>query len=309
MPELPEVQTIVDDLNRKVSGRTITGVWFDWPKMLKDPLDQRRDRVSHSHVKVFQKVIIGKKILRVRRRAKNILVYLSGDLLMLIHLKMTGHLLVGKWKIADKDGKERAIPLEPKEVVEDSYNQHVHVIFYLDNKKMLGFSDVRKFGKVVLGKTKQIENLPELINLGPEPLEKSFTIRKMKEALFKARSRKIKQVLTDPNVIAGIGNIYSDDILWQSKIHPLRKTDSLSEKELKELYRAIRSILAKAVSLRGTSFSDFRDTSGKEGYYSGYRLVYQREDEPCKRCGTKIQRIVLGGRSAHFCPACQRLKP
>lgn len=306
MPELPEVQTIVDDLNRKVSGRKITGLWFDWPKMLKDPLDQRRDRISHSHVKVFQKVIVGKKILRVKRRAKNILVYLSGDLLMLIHLKMTGHLLVGKWKVGKKDGKERAIPLEPKEVVEDSYNQYVHVIFYLDNKKMLGFSDVRKFGKIVLGKTEQIENLPELTNLGPEPLDKSFDIRKLKETLRRGRSKKIKQVLLDPTVIAGIGNIYSDDILWQSRIHPLRKTDSLSEKEVRELYKSIRTILAKAVSLRGTSFSDFRDTSGKEGYYAGYRLVYQREDEPCKRCGTKIQRVVVSGRSAHFCPKCQK---
>lgn len=306
MPELPEVQTIVDDLNRKVAGRKITGVWFDWPKMLKDPLDQRRDRISHDHVKVFKKVIIGKKILRVRRRAKNILVYLSGDLMMLIHLKMTGHLLVGKWKIGKKDGKERAIPLEPKEVVEDSYNQYVHVIFYLDNKKMLGFSDVRKFGKVVLGSTEQIENLPELTELGPEPLDKNFDIKSLVGALKKGRSKKIKSVLMDPNVIAGIGNIYSDDILWRSKIHPLRKTDSLSPKELKELYRAIRTILAKAVSLRGTSFSDFRDTSGKEGYYAGHRLVYQREDEPCSRCGTKIQRVVVGGRSAHFCPACQK---
>ena len=308
MPELPEVQTIVDDLNRKVAGRKIIRVWFDWPKMLKDPLDQRRDRISHSHVKVFQKVIIGKKILRVRRRAKNILVYLSGDLLMLVHLKMTGHLLVGKWKIGKQDGKERAIPLEPKEVVEDSYNQYVHVIFYLDDKRMLGFSDVRKFGKVVLGTVEQIENLPEIKNLGPEPLEKSFNLKKLTEILKKGRSKKIKSVLMEPNIIAGIGNIYSDDILWRAKIHPLRKTDSLSSKELKELYNAIKTILSKAVSLRGTSFSDFRDTSGKEGYYAGYRLVYQREDEPCKRCGTKIQRVVVGGRSAHFCPNCQRQK-
>lgn len=322
MPELPEVQTIVDDLNRKVAGRKITGVWFDWPKMLKDPLDQRRDRISHNYVKVFQKLIIGKKILRVKRRAKNILVYLTptpkgrgsdrsvggATHVMLIHLKMTGHLLVGKWKIGKKDGKEQAIPLEPKEVVEDSYNQYVHVIFYLDNKKMLGFSDVRKFGKVVLGKTAQIENLPELTNLGPEPLDPSFTLDRLKSALRQAQGKKIKQVLLDPNTIAGIGNIYSDDILWQSRIHPLRRTDSLSEKELKELYKAIRSILAKAVSLRGTSFSDFRDTSGKEGYYAGHRLVYQREDEPCSRCGTKIQRTVISGRSAHYCPTCQKLK-
>ncbi len=304
MPELPEVQTVVSDLKRKVVGRKITGLWFDWPKMLKDPLDQQRNAVAHKHVKVFQKVIIGKKILDVRRRAKNILIYLSGDLLMLIHLKMTGHLLVGKWKI---DGK-KVIPIEPKEIVDDPYNKYIHVIFSLDNGKMLGFSDVRKFGKIVLGTVGQIENLPEIKNLGPEPLDKSFTLEKFKATIRQAHGKKIKQVLMDPQVIAGIGNIYSDDILWQSKIHPLRPANKLGNQELGSLYKAIRKVLEKALKLRGTSFSDFRDTGGKEGYYADYRLVYQREDEPCRRCGTKITRIKISGRSAHFCSRCQKLK-
>ncbi len=305
MPELPEVQTVVSDLNKKIVGRRITGIWFDWPKMLKDPLDQQRNAVAHTHVAFFRKAIIGKKILNVRRRAKNILVSLSGDLMMLIHLKMTGHLLVGKWKREKRHGKEKIIPLEPKEIVDDPYNQYIHVIFYLDNGKMLGFSDVRKFGKVILGTTAQIENLDELKNLGPEPLDRKFTFPEFKGIIL-AEHRKIKQVLTDPEVIAGIGNIYSDDILWQAKIHPLRPADTLSGKELKGLWNATRTILAKAVRLRGTSYSDYRDTSGKEGYYAGYRLVYQREDEPCKRCGTNIKRLTVGGRSAHFCPNCQR---
>ncbi len=340
MPELPEVQTIVDDLNRKVVGRTITGVWYDWPKMLKDPLDQQRNKVAHKHVAFFEKTIKGLKILAVKRRAKNILVYLSKDFLMLIHLKMTGHLLVGKWKVSagggsasgGKSGKQIVIPLEPKEVVEDSYNQYVHVIFYLDpirsrspqggrshslkaraasngvdNGIMLGFSDMRKFGKVLFGTTGQIENLPELKKIGPEPLDPNFSVQEFIE-IIRGEHRKIKQVLMDPEVIAGIGNIYSDDILWQAKIHPTRPADKLSGKEIKLVWKAMLSILTKAVKLRGTSFSDFRDTAGKEGHYADERLVYQRTGEPCRRCGTKINRIVIAGRSAHFCPACQKLK-
>jgi len=302
MPELPEVQTVVDDLNKKIRGRRIVGVWFDWPKMLKDPLDQQRNKVAHKHVAVFEKSIKGKKILEVKRRAKNILIYLSDGHMMLIHLKMTGHLLIGKWEV---DGK-KVTPLEPREAVEDPYNQYIHVIFYLDDGRMIGFSDVRKFGKVLLGTCEQIENLPELKKLGPEPLDPSFKVDKFIKLISSERG-KIKQVLLDQEVIAGIGNIYSDDILWKAKVHPLKPANKLSSGELKALWKAMREILQKAVKLRGTSYSDYRDTAGKEGYYADYRLVYQREDEPCRRCRTKIKRITVGGRSAHFCPYCQKL--
>ncbi|MBI4992389.1 MAG: bifunctional DNA-formamidopyrimidine glycosylase/DNA-(apurinic or apyrimidinic site) lyase [Candidatus Harrisonbacteria bacterium] len=305
MPELPEVQTIVSDLNKKVRGRRIVGVWFDWPKMLKDPLDQQRNKVAHKHVEVFKKVIKDKKILEVKRRAKNILIYLSGGYMMLVHLKMTGHLIVGRWKVESKKGKEMVIPLEPREAVEDSYNQYIHLIFYLDSGKMLGYSDVRKFGKAILGNKEQIENLPELQKLGPEPLDKSFEFIKFVK-LIKDEKRKIKQVLMDQEVIAGIGNIYSDDILWKAKVHPLKSANKLSIKELNGLWKAMREILSKAVKLRGTSTSDYRDTAGKKGGYTEERLVYQREGEPCRRCRVKIKRITVGGRSAHFCPKCQR---
>lgn len=303
MPELPEVQTIVNDLNKKVAGRKITGVWFDWPKMLKDPLDQQRNKVAHKHVSVFEKSIKGKKILGVRRRAKNLLFSLSDNLMMLIHLKMTGHLLVGKWQIVN--GK-KVKPLEPKEVVEDPYNQYIHLIFYLNSGKMLAFSDLRKFGKVILGTKEQIENLPELKKLGPEPLDKSFTFERFKKIIL-GESRKIKQVLMDQEVIAGIGNIYSDDILWKAKVHPFKPVNKLNVQELNGLWKAMREVLEKGLKLRGTSISDYRDTAGKEGGYDKVRLVYQREGEPCLRCKTKIKRVKMGGRSAHFCPTCQRL--
>ncbi|MEK7590244.1 MAG: DNA-formamidopyrimidine glycosylase [Patescibacteria group bacterium] len=300
MPELPEVQTVVNDLNKKVIGRKIAGVWFDWPKMLKDPLDQRKDKIAHKHVKVFGKVVKGKKILKIARQGKNILIHLSGGLLLLIHQKMTGHLLVGKWRI---DGK-KIIPLEPKEAVTDPYNSYIHLIFYLDNGKMLALSDLRKFAKVILGKTEQIKNLPELAKLGPDAMDPRFSFSDFNRIIL-SESRKIKQVLMDQEVIAGIGNIYSDDILWKAKIHPLKSANKLSGAELKEMWKAMRDILKKALRLRGTSTSDFRDTAGKKGKYGPQRLVYQREGEKCLRCGAKIKRIKIGGRSAHYCPKCQ----
>ena len=301
MPELPEVQTVVDDLNKKVIGRRIQGVWLDWPKMVKDPLDQQKNKIAHKHVAIFEKSLKGAKILKVKRRGKNILIYLSGKKLLLIHQKMTGHMLVGKWEIQGK----KVIPLEPKAIVEDPYNKYIHLILYLDNGKMLALSDLRKFAKAILGSVEQIENLPELVNLGPDALDKSLKFIKFVK-FIKPEKRKIKQVLMDPEVIAGIGNIYSDDILWSAKIHPFRPANKLSVKELKSLYKAMRAILVKAIKLRGTSSSDFRDTAGEKGGYADYLLVYQREGEPCLRCKTKIKRIKIGGRSAHFCSKCQK---
>ncbi|MDO8467012.1 MAG: DNA-formamidopyrimidine glycosylase [bacterium] len=303
MPELPEVQTVVNDLNKKIVGRKITGVWFDWPKMIKDPLDQSRTKVAHKHVAVFEGFVKGEKFVEVRRRAKNILIYLTHGKMLLAHLKMTGHLLVGKWRVVSR----KVVPLWPKAIVEDPYNKYIHLIFYLDNGQMLGFSDLRKFAKIIAGPIEVIENLPELVRLGPEPLEKSFTYEKMVEVI-KPEHRKIKQVLLDPEVIAGIGNIYSDDILWKAKINPFRPANKLKEPELKNIYKAIKEVLTKAVKLRGTSTSDFRDTAGLEGGYTEYRSVYGREDEPCPRCGTGIVRKKIGGRSAHFCPKCQTMK-
>lgn len=310
MPELPEVQTIVDDLNKKVVGRRIKGVWFDWPKMIKDPLDQSRHKIAHKHVAIFENYLKGERILNVKRRAKNILIYFSGDKLLLIHQKMTGHMLVGRWEIkkikVGKRVKEEIIPIEPKAVVDDPYNKYIHLILYLDNGKMLALSDLRKFAKVILGPKEQIENLPELLRLGPEPLDKKFIYPDFKKIILSER-RKIKQVLMDPEVIAGIGNIYSDDILWEAKVHPFKPANKLDEAELKAIWRFIHKILEESLRLRGTSSSDYRDTAGEKGYYGEARRVYQREDEPCRRCKTKIVRQKMGGRSAHFCPKCQVL--
>ncbi len=303
MPELPEVETVVRDLQKKVAGRTITAVWFDWPKLIKDYEAQSRLTVSTKAVAHFKKHIVGKKIERVARRAKNILIYLSGGHLMLVHQKMTGHFLLGQWKM----GPKGSVAVAPREIIEDSYNGYVHLIFTLDDGRQLGLSDVRKFAKVIFGTAKQIEALPELAHLGPDALDERLDSRTF-AAIMSREKRPIKQVLMDPFVIAGIGNIYSDDILWRAQAHPKVSAAKLSPVELRAIYKAMREVLTLAVKLRGTSTSDFRDTAGKEGGYTGHRLVYQRTGEPCGRCKTPIERMVIGGRSAHFCPACQKLR-
>lgn len=301
MPELPEVETVVSDLRRKVVGGRIVAVWCNWPKMIKDYARQSRLYVSLEATRRFKVDLLGESIEKVARRGKNILIYLSSDKVLLIHQKMTGHLLIGKWRI----GKHTVVPLEPEAVVRDSYNHHIHLILTLSDGRMIALSDVRKFAKVILGSREQIETLPELTGLGPDALHSPLSAAEFFNILSKQR-RKIKTVLLDPRVVAGIGNIYSDDILWQARIHPERPAHDLSRAEVTRIYKAMRTILAKAVALRGTSTSDFRDTEGKEGGYTEYRLVYQRTGSPCSRCKTPINRRVVGGRSAHFCPNCQR---
>lgn len=301
MPELPEVETVVRDLKRGLVGRRIVAVWTDWPKMIKDIELQDRLRVSPRAVRHFTREIIGRRIEAVERRAKNILIYLSGSYLMLVHQKMTGHFLIGRWRIV----QGKAVGIEPREIVEDSFNHHVHLILTLDDGRQLGLSDVRKFAKVLFGEAEQILKLPEIAKLGPDALSSTFSFEQFAKIMAR-QQRATKQVLMDPFVIAGIGNIYSDDILWRAKVHPKTAAKKLKSAQLKAIYRAMREVLAKAVRLRGTSTSDFRDTRGREGGYTEYRLVYQRTGEPCRRCKAPIRRMVIGGRSAHFCPRCQR---
>lgn len=299
MPELPEVQATVDGLKRRVIGRRIVNIWADWPKVIKDPLNQKK--IKHNHTALARKFLKSEKILSVKRRAKNILIYLTGKKVLLIHQKMTGHLLVGKWQVK----KKKVIPIEPKEVVDDPWNGYIRFIFYLDDGQMIGFSDLRRFGKIIIGSKEEIENLDEIKELGPEPLSKSLTFQNFREIVSKEK-RKIKQALMDPYVIAGVGNIYSDDILWKAKVHPLTPANKISDMNLRKIFKAMREILTKAVRLRGTSISDYRKPDGKEGKYAPVRLVYGREGQPCKRCKTKIRRGKVAGRSAHFCPKCQK---
>jgi formamidopyrimidine-DNA glycosylase len=336
MPELPEVQTIVDDLNKKVIGRRITGVWFDVPKIISIILgaDKRgtirgTTQKQEEFKQFFERQIKGLKIIDVKRRGKNILIYLINPksearnskqiqnskfkiqkFLLLIHQKLTGHLLIGKWQIIKVKSQKSKVKSLLKGPLQEKVNNYIRLIFYLDNGWQLALSDLRKFAKVLFGPKEEIENLPDLKKIGPEPLEKSFTFAKFKDRVLysdgRFRTQKIKQVLMDQEVIAGIGNIYSDEILWQAKIHPFIPANKLKADKLRSLYLAMRQILQKAVKLRGASISDYRDTEGKPGRYAEVRQAYQREGEPCERCQTLIKRVKIGGRSSHYCPKCQK---
>ena len=296
MPELPEVQTTVNDLNRKIKGLTITGIWTDWPKYLK---------------KGFEKEVTGRKIEKIWRIGKNIIFDLSGGKIMLIHQKMTGHLLIGHWQIKNN----QPISTE-KGLLAEKVNDYIHAIFWLSDRpsfakategKMMGFSDLRKFGKILVTDKKDFDNLKDLKDIGPDPLTPKFGFNEFKSLISKKRGP-IKKILMDQNVVSGIGNIYSDEILFVAKIHPLKKAEKLGDKELRAIFEAAKKILKKAIKLRGTSTSDYRDTAGKAGRYTEVRLVYQREGEKCpQRCGGTIKRLKINGRSAHFCPYCQKL--
>jgi len=287
MPELPEVQTTVDDLKNRVKNRIIVNVWTDTPQIIKRP-----------HLKDFIKNIKNKKIEKIWRRGKNIIIDLSSGYSLLIHQKLTGHLLFGKWEKRNN----KWLPLGGGELAEP-VNSFIHFILFLDNGQMVALSDARKFAKVELWKKEELVSV--LQELGPEPLEKKFTFEKFKERL-RGKKGNIKEVLMDQKVIAGIGNIYSSEALWHSRIHPLTKVKDLSEQELKNLYKAIKEVLKKGIKLKGESFSDYRRPDGSKGEFEIERRVYQREGEKCVRCGALIERLILGQRSAFFCPSCQK---
>jgi formamidopyrimidine-DNA glycosylase len=288
MPELPEVQTTVSGLKNKVLKRTFVDVWTDTPRIIKRPCNL--EDLKHQ--------IKGKKIEQVRRRGKNILFDLSDQKTLLVHQKMTGHLLLGKWEMKQGHWQPAKGPLL------DPMNRFIHLVFILDNGQMLALSDLRKFAKVELWEREELERSKEFTSLGPEPLSRSFTLAKFKQRLD-ARKTRIKQTLMDQRVIAGIGNIYSDEILWQAKVNPFKPTNLLSKQELRAIYLAMRSILKRAVEMKGTSVSDYRDLRGEKGMFGSQLKVYRKEGEGCPRCGIPIKRKKIGGRSAHFCPKCQ----
>lgn len=291
MPELPEVETIVRDLNKVILNRKIEDVWSDWKKSIKNP----------KNFSEFKRKIKNEKIKKVWRRGKNIILNLSNNKILLIHQKMTGHLLYGNWELINKEW----ISKQEGPLKDDSRNKFLHFIIFLDNKKQLALSDARKFAKIELWDKETFENSKSIKSLGPEPLDKNFTFDKFKQ-IFKNKKKRIKSALMDQNLIAGIGNIYADEILWKTKINPHVIISNLNDKQLKDIYRAIKEILLKSIKLGGTSISDFRRISGEKGFFEKERKVYQRKGENCQRCKTKIKRIKLGGRGTYFCPVCQK---
>ncbi|HEU0086010.1 MAG TPA: DNA-formamidopyrimidine glycosylase [Candidatus Paceibacterota bacterium] len=302
MPELPEVETTKRGLVKHVVGLTIRDVWTD----LDTPDKRKADTIaSTKHFPIFVKSVRGRKILSAQRRAKNILINLSGGKTILVHLKMTGHLLYGKYKY--KKNINRFTPAE-EGPLSDPFNRFIHVVFTLSNGNHLAFSDMRKFGKIVLLDTKEAHTGKHLVGLGPEPLDKKFTLKSFKERLLKKPSGKIKTVLMDQSVLVGIGNIYSDEILWRASVHPERTVRTLTKTETEKIFKDTIETLKKGISFGGDSMSDYRNIYGKPGKFQLHHEAYRRTGSKCRKKGCRgvIERKVVNGRSAHFCKVHQK---
>ena len=283
MPELPEVETVARDLARHLAGATITGARGDWPRTI----------ASHPTVEAFAGAVAGRRVEAVGRRARLVVVRLTGDAALTIHLKMTGQLFVA-----------------PAGAPAD---RHVHLVLELDDGRELRFRDVRKFGRVGCWPVDPAtgEVLEEAAGaglfaaLGPEPLEEAFTVRAFR-ARLRGRRGRLKPLLLDQGFVAGVGNIYADEALWRARLHPLRTARTLRPADEARLHREIRAVLGEAVARRGSSIDDYTAPDG-DGSMQERLEAYQRTGEPCPRCGRPIRRIVVAQRATHFCSWCQRL--
>jgi formamidopyrimidine-DNA glycosylase len=220
-------------------------------------------------------------------------------------MKMTGHLLYGKYNLFKKENKW--LP-EKNTALSDPYNRFVHFVFSFNNKENLAFSDARKFGKITLLDTKTINNSKHLKDVGPEPLDKNLTLQNFKERLKKKPTGKIKTVLMDQTIIAGIGNIYSDEILWHTGINPERKISKIKDVEFERIFKMMKEILKKGIDFGGDSMSDYRNINGEKGKFQLHHEAYRRTGEKCRKKGCKgiIKRKKINGRSAHFCSVHQK---
>ena len=273
MPELPEVETVRRSLIDKIVGQRIRSLRVgDFPGVLAG------DRVEDVLARIEGRAVRG-----VRRRAKYLIIDLDDDTAIVVHLRMTGRL--------------SAVPHEEPPL------RFERLAIEFANGLDLRFSDQRKFGRVIHVHGDDLDRLEQ--RLGREPLERGFTAAWLAERL-RRRPGKIKAVLLDQGLIGGLGNIYVDESLFRAGIHPERRANTLTPEEVRRLHRAIRGVLRAAVDGRGTTFSSFEDAEGNRGRYGGRLLVYGRGGKaPCPRCGTLLERTVVGGRGTSFCPRCQ----
>ena len=274
MPELPEVETVRRTLQQALVGRKIVAVTrLAWERTIAAPTPD-----------LFKQALQNRAIVDVDRRAKYVIILLDHHEALVVHLRMTGRLMV-----ADTD----AAP-----------DQHTHVVFQLDTGQQLMFRDTRKFGRIWLLDREGLRLLDQ--KLGPEPLAETLTVAAFGTALRKRKGR-LKPLLLDQRVLAGLGNIYVDEALWIANLHPLQPANELNDAQIEALYHAIRQVLSEAITNRGTTFADYRDGWGFAGSNQNFLTVYDRKGEPCLRCGTLIERIVVGQRGTHLCPNCQRI--
>ncbi|MCK4386819.1 MAG: DNA-formamidopyrimidine glycosylase [Candidatus Pacebacteria bacterium] len=289
MPELPEVQTIANDLEKKIVGKTIIGFWSDYKKAVRPSFAK------------FRRGVTGRKIIGIERYGKMLVLNLSagryglgGDYSIVIHLKMIGHLLF------------KELGRETSKFFEEKINQYIHHIIYFKNGDTLAVSDLRKFAWLRLAETTKVGKMKEIVSLGIDALGADLSFKRFEKLLEKRQNSKIGTALLDQKWLAGVGNIYRSEILFEAKLHPERIIKRLTVGERKKLHQALRTILKKAVKMRGTSTIDYRDTAGKKGRFQNALRAYGREGEKCLKCGTKIEKIKLAQRSVFFCPKCQK---
>ena len=281
MPELPEVETIKRGLQEKIKNKQIKDVVINVDKIVKKP-----------SLEEFITKIKGKKIKEIDRRGKYIIIYLDSKDKLIVHLGMTGLL------IYPYDNKITEKEIKPK---------HNHLIFTFTDDTQLVFNDVRRFGKIFL--VSNIDEIESISKLGIDPLEDYFTEEVFIQVLNKKKKGKIKPFLMNQKFITGLGNIYANEVLYRSNIHPLRLISSLIEEEVKNLYQQIKLVLSEAVELRGSTVADeaYRDTDGDKGKFAKKLQVYDRKGEPCIKCGHPIEVVRIEGRSSFICPQCQKL--
>jgi formamidopyrimidine-DNA glycosylase len=289
MPELPEVETVRRGLFGLIVGRTVSAVEHDTPKGFPNaPAD-------------VGQFLIGAKIANVRRRAKVLLIELSTEYTLVIHLKMTGQLVFRSEETAFGAG-------HPNEsLIGDLPDRSTRVTFTFADGSRLYFNDQRKFGWVRLLPTVEVPDIDFMKKVGPEPLEADFTAEQFAER-FKRRARtSIKAALLDQTVVAGVGNIYADESLWGAKIHPQRLVGTITNKEFIRLYTELRSVMNTAIEKGGSTDKNYVNAEGKRGSYLTFARVFRREGKPCPRCGTTIIKFKAAGRGTHICPHCQVL--
>lgn len=303
MPELPEVQTVVTELNKKLKNKKIKRVVIHNAKLISvGPKTVSNIRVpSQATVDQFTKLLTGQKFVSVKRRGKMLIFDVNGPLTMLAHLKMTGQFIYEDKVQAKKTGSQYKILNKLSAPLVKLPAKHTHVIFEFSDGSTLYYNDIRQFGYIRIVKDEDIDKVKEFQDYGPEPLEKSFTFEVFQSSLKMRKKIPIKLALMDTKVVVGIGNIYSDEILYHAKVLPSRTVDSMSVKELKAVFEQIKPVLQMGLKYKGSSVGDFIRTDGKWGTMGKHHFVYGRKNQPCKVCGTIIQSMKLGGRTSSFC--------
>lgn len=291
MPELPEVETVKRGLSKLIINKKIKFVSFDWQKSFPN---------STNDINQF---LINASIIAIKRRAKVIIIDLSTNYSLVIHLKMTGQLVYRS--IDDQTRFGAGHP--SSSLVGDLPDKSTRVTLDCGDGKLF-FNDQRKFGWMRLIPTIEVPNIDFFKKVGPEPLEDSFSSDDFVSRFLRKKNSNIKAALLDQTVIAGVGNIYADESLFAARIHPKTLVRNLSRKQLRYLYDELRAVLIRSIEAGGSTDRNYVDAEGKKGSYLSIAKVFRREGQLCQRCGTIIEKIRVAGRGTHICPQCQKLK-